>query len=222
MKGLDLKKIREENGGLTQLEMAKRLGVKFRTYQNYEYLDKIPTVIEKLVKYEMFSDKVSEPPQQYQNLEPPNDSSIMKVPLVHQYAYAGYLSGYSDDDYISDLPTVPFVVESKVYRGNYMAFEVRGDSMDNRSIESYPEHSIVMGREISKSHWQSKLHISQWDFIIVHETEGVLLKRIINHDVERGTITLHSLNDLYEDFTVSLNECIKIFNVVKKILDPVR
>lgn len=35
---------------------------------------------------------------------------ILNVPLVNQYAYAGYLCGYADAEYIETLPTIPFIV----------------------------------------------------------------------------------------------------------------
>lgn len=43
---------------------------------------------------------------------------------------------------------------------------------------------------------------------------GILVKRIIEHNVETGVLTLHSLNDYYEDFTIHLNDVAKIFNIV--------
>ncbi|MEL6562223.1 MAG: helix-turn-helix transcriptional regulator [Bacteroidota bacterium] len=49
---IDLKKIRTENGGLTQSELAERLGIKLRTIQNYENGAPIPKSMEKLITYE--------------------------------------------------------------------------------------------------------------------------------------------------------------------------
>lgn len=63
-------------------------------------------------------------------------SSIMNVPLVNQYAYAGYLCGYSDPEYIGALPTIPFPVDRE-YKGQYICFEVKGDSMDDGSTTNY-------------------------------------------------------------------------------------
>ena len=114
---------------------------------------------------------------------------------------------------------IPFLVDS-MPKGTYMAFEVRGDSMDNGSIASYPSRSIVLCREIQRHHWQDKLHIKKWDFVIVHRTEGVLLKSITNHDLSNGELTLHSLNSLYEDFVIQTDDVLQILNVVKKIIDP--
>jgi hypothetical protein len=141
--------------------------------------------------------------------------SIMNVPLVNQYAYAGYLCGYSDPEYIGALPTIPFPVDRE-YKGQYICFEVKGDSMDDGSKYSFDQGDIVLCREISRDYWKTKLHIKQWNaFVIVHQTEGILIKQIIDHDVENGIITIHSLNPLYEDRQIHLSEVKMLFNVVK-------
>jgi phage repressor protein C with HTH and peptisase S24 domain len=138
----------------------------------------------------------------------------MLVPLVNQYAYAGYLSGYQDNTYLESLPTIPFTVDHEA-RGNYVAFEVKGDSMNNGTEESYLEGDKLFCREIPQHLWvDSKLHIRKWDFVIVHE-DGILVKRIIDHDVENHTITVHSLNDFYPDKVIDLAEVRQIFNVVE-------
>ncbi|HWB63966.1 MAG TPA: XRE family transcriptional regulator [Chitinophagales bacterium] len=139
---------------------------------------------------------------------------LMYVPLVNQYAYAGYLSGYSDDDYLESLPKVPWLVERE-YKGTYRTFEVRGDSMNDGSSDSYLEGDKILCREISPALWHNKLHITKWDFVVVHKTEGVLVKRILEHNVENGTLLLHSLNSLYPDLTISLKDVAQIFNVVQ-------
>ncbi len=139
---------------------------------------------------------------------------IVFAPLVSQYAYAGYLSGYADEEYIEGLPVVPFFADHEA-KGNYVAFEVRGDSMDDGTDEGYMEGDRVLGREIPSDLWvSSKLHIRKWDFIIVH-TEGILVKRIIDHDVDKHLITIHSLNDMYEDKVLDLKDVRKIFNVIE-------
>ena len=51
-------------------------------------------------------------------------------------------------------------------------------------------------------------------FVIVHK-EGVLIKRIVEHNVENGTITVHSLNPIYPDKVISLAEVYQIFNVIE-------
>ena len=100
-------------------------------------------------------------------------------------------------------------------KGNYVAFEVRGDSMNDGTEESYLEGDRLLCREIAPYLWaESKLHIRKWDFVIVHE-DGILVKRIIDHNVENHTITIHSLNDMYPDRVIDLAEVRQIFNVIE-------
>ena len=136
------------------------------------------------------------------------------VPVVSSYAYAGYLTGYADPEYMEALPTIDFTPEHEMH-GNYVAFEVRGDSMDDGSKESYINGELVICREVERSLWQDcKLHINRRDFVIVHQ-EGILIKRIIEHDVAACTIIIHSLNPEYPDRTLNLSEVLQIFSVVE-------
>lgn len=144
------------------------------------------------------------------------DSSVMLVPLVNQYVHAGYMSGYADEEYVETLPKIPWIVD-KEYKGRYISFEVKGDSMDDGLKHSYEQGDILLCREINPDYWKCKLHIHQWDaFVIVHKTEGIVVKQIIDHDVEKGIITVHSFNPIYEDYKIDLREVAQIFNVVKQ------
>jgi len=137
------------------------------------------------------------------------------VPLVSHRARAGFLSGWGDDEYIEDLPKIPWEVDRE-YKGSYLTFEVSGDSMesDENPRESLFEGDLLLCREVQQQHWINKLHIKKWDFVIIHREQGILAKRIKHHDTEKGELTLHSLNDYYEDFTVNLNDLVGIFNIV--------
>lgn len=72
-----------------------------------------------------------------------NAREIVTIPLVSQYAYAGYLSGYSDSDYMDRLPTIDFMPDRHM-TGNYVAFEVRGDSMDDGTSAGIAIHYIII------------------------------------------------------------------------------
>lgn len=139
---------------------------------------------------------------------------ILRVPLVSQYAQAGYLSGYADAAYMATLPTIPYIVDHEA-QGHYVAFEVKGDSMNDGTEDAILEGDRLLCREIQPHLWvDSKLHIRKWDFVIVH-TEGILVKRIIDHNVENHTITIHSLNSMYPDKVINLADVKQIFNVIE-------
>lgn len=203
---MDIKKIRDKLN-LTQEELAKKIGVTPRTIQNYEAGGKIPTSKHEIIR----------------NLDSGitnneaifiEDGDTIHVPLVSQYAYAGYLCGYGDPEYIDSLPKIAVTI-NKEGKGNYMMFEVRGDSMEEDSRDGIYEGDRLYCREINKDLWKFKLHLKQWDFVIVHKTEGILVKRIIDHNINTGDITIHSLNPYYEDRILNLEDIAQLFNVIE-------
>ena len=219
-----------EETGTSITEIAEKTGVVRQTvYNRLRMVEIDQTFKDKLAKagYDIPAlgvhslDKVtmaSEPNEVFrrQNVLPLNlaDKAIMYVPLVNKYAYAGYLSGFGDAEYIQSLPSIPMIADREG-RGTYVAFEVKGDSMDDGTRNSYEQGDIIICRQIAQHHWQNKLHINKYDFVIVHRTEGILLKKIIKHDTTTGSLTLHSLNPLYDDFTINFNDVAQIFNVIK-------
>ena len=141
-------------------------------------------------------------------------TGFMNVPLVHVRAQCGYLNGYNDEGYMESLPNLPVIVD-RTYHGKYMLFEAEGDSMDNGTKESICDGDIVLAREIQRDLWRYRLHINDWYFIIVHRTEGIAIKQIIDHDVEHGIITCHSLNDMFRDYKIYLDEVEELYNLIK-------
>lgn len=138
------------------------------------------------------------------------------APLVTQRAYAGFLGGFADEDYMLGLEKIPYI-QSEDTKGNIIAIEVSGDSMDDGSYDSYRNGDIVICKELILSEYKdNKLPINHYDFVIVH-SEGVLIKRITEHDVETGNITLHSLNQFYGDVVTNISNIKGIFSVIQKI-----
>ena len=139
-------------------------------------------------------------------------TSYMKVPMVPIHAQAGFPSGYGDTAYMDELPTLYWEVD-KNYKGNYVCFEVQGDSMDDETAEAILDGDKLLTREVQRHLWKSKLHL-KWNFVIVHREEGIIVKKITEHSVENGIIKCHSLNPMWEDFELNLNDVIALFNVV--------
>lgn len=141
-------------------------------------------------------------------------SSFMNIPVVQKRAQAGFLSGWGDDEYLEELPTIPWEVDRE-YKGKYIAFEVTGDSMDDNSRDSIIEGDTLICREIQRHHWVNKLHLHRWkNFVVVHRTEGILVKRVLEHDTDTGRLILHSLNPLFDDQEVLMDDLIALFNVI--------
>lgn len=157
--------------------------------------------------------------------ELPDGTIRMRIPVIPYKAFAaGYLIGHSDPEYFEDLEYTTIEVLKK-HQGYYLAFEIQGDSMTTLEPENFRQSIFdgvkVVGRELPRQQWRSKLHTHKWDFwIIVHKELGIMIKQIINHDVQNGIITIHSLNPdktRYPDKDLKLDDIEQIFNVVKKI-----
>lgn len=141
----------------------------------------------------------------------------MMVPFIPVTARAGYLRGFGDQEYIDNLSTIPVMVD-KNYRGKYRVFEIEGDSMENSDIKSsLYDNDKYLCREVKRELWDSKLHIKDWYFVIVHKLEGILVKEIVSHNVETCEIICHSLNPMFDDFSICLNDVSELYNVIKLV-----
>ena len=156
------------------------------------------------------------PSQTYHsNARPVDDLSYMNVPVIHIKAQCGYLAGYGDTEYIDTLPTMPVIVD-KTYHGKYRIFEAEGDSMDDNSRLAICDGDKVLAREVRRDLWLPKLHINDWYFVIIHRTKGISIKQITAQDAKSGG-TVHSLNELFNDYTVNLDDVVEIYNVIKVV-----
>ena len=146
--------------------------------------------------------------------EPVTDPITKRVPLVNQYAYAGYLAGYKDQKYIDQLPIIPFDSEDDP-NFRYMAFEMKGNSMDDGSRDSYIEGDKLFCQEIPLHMWDtSKLHTMNWNFVIVYQ-KGIIVRKIIDHDIQNRTIVVHPLNPFINDELINLIDVYQIFHVLE-------
>lgn len=140
--------------------------------------------------------------------------NIRFVPLVNQFAYSAYLTSYYDSTFIYQLPKMPFIND----QGNdtrFMVFEMKGDGMNNGTSESYLERDRLYCQEIEKQLWStSKINLRKHDYVIVHKN-GIFIKRIIQHNTENHTIKVHSLNEIYPDEILNLDDVIQLFSVIE-------
>lgn len=150
--------------------------------------------------------------------EMPNGTYMMSVPFVPIKAYAKYVDECIDT-YADEAEEQYSFIVPQIGHGRYMAFEIKGDSMDDNSRASLADGDIVLGRELSRDLWRNKLHINEFPNWIIVMDNTILCKQIIDHDVDKGTITCHSLNPSpeYADFTLSFNHIRKMFNIIQRV-----
>ena len=121
------------------------------------------------------------------------------IQLVPQKAAAGYLNGYSDPEYVSELPTFYLPIFSS---GSYRAFEINGDSM--LPIAS---GSIIIGQYAEN--WKDIKNDKT--YILVTQNEGIVYKRVFNKIKEKGFLTLVSDNPAYSSYDVSAEDIVEIW-----------
>lgn len=143
----------------------------------------------------------------------------MRVPLVPFNAYARYANDSCTpiEQERETWDEVEFIVD-KIGHGNYMGFEIKGDSMDDDSRRSFAQGDLVLARELDKIHWKDGLRYEKFPYWIIVLESTILCKQIIEHNTDTGDITCHSLNPSpeYSDFTVNLNKVCRIFNIIQK------
>ena len=137
----------------------------------------------------------------------------VEIPLVPYRARAGVLSGFGDPDWQEGKQTMPVLIDRRL-SGDYLLFEVEGDSMDDGSSTSFLEGDVLLCRVCPRGDWQYGIKRRGDTYCVVAtDAEGIALKMITKHDKSENTITCHSLNSMYNDYIVSLSDVKGIFYV---------
>lgn len=128
------------------------------------------------------------------------------IELVPEKAKAGYLTGYADPEFISELSVfkLPFLSTNRKYR----AFQLTGDSM-----LPIPDGSWVTGEYV-----QDWFDINDGKaYIIFTMDDGIMFKIIENRIRKDGRLMLYSLNPVYDPFSVRISEVREIWRFVNYI-----
>lgn len=148
-----------------------------------------------------------------------NGKYRMRVPFIPVKAYAKYIDEYRDAEFLGgEFEEFDFIVD-KIGHGRYFAFEIKGDSMDDDSKRSLCNGDIVLARELGKEHWRSKLHTDDFPNWIIVLENTILCKQISEQDIDKGTVTCHSLNTSpeYTDFELKLDSICQLCNIVQRV-----
>lgn len=127
------------------------------------------------------------------------------VELVPLKASAGYLQGYSDEEFIETLPRIslPYAIHGK-YRG----FPIKGDSMPPLEDGAY-----VVGRFV-----ENLSDIKDGDtYIVLTKHDGLVYKRLYNTIEADGTIQFHSDNKAYLPYNVMAEDIFEVWHFVCSI-----
>lgn len=213
----NLKYLRKKKG-LTQQQFADAMGIKRsligayeedRAEPKYDLLKKIAEFFDLTID-EFINESISDSwkpklKSQGSNLrilsisvDKDDKENIEMVPVK---ASAGYLNGFSDPEYIKDLPKfqlpLPFLKQ-----GTFRAFEIMGDSM--LPIQS---GSIILAEYLDN--WND-VKVGE-TYIVISKNEGVVYKRAGNKFKENKELKLVSDNKLYDPYTISSDEILEIW-----------
>ena len=222
-------KILRHKKQLSQQLLAEALGIPRTTYSEYEKGNTEPNL--KLLKrmselFKISLDQLLTGDISLDNLEIFNNKELRilamtmdsngqnNIELVSTRAEAGYVSGMSDPEYISDLPKISF---PSLQNGRYRAFEINGDSM--LPLES---GSIII------SSYVEKLENIKNDttYIVITHKDGVVYKRLHNLKDENRVLAI-SDNERFKPYTIDYTDIQELwkyhahigFSDVKKTYD---
>ncbi len=234
-----IKKIREDLFDGSNIEFAKAIGEKPNTTSNWmsgsrkiglEVIEKILSGLPQINSGWLLSGEgtmlksgdsddpylITKSGIKYYQL--PNGKFLMQVPFVPVKAYAKYVDECRDADPGEPMDEYNFIVD-QIGHGKYMAFEIKGDSMDDDTRRSLANGDIILGRELNREYWKEKLHTKEYPNWIIVLDNTILCKQIIDQDLEKGTITCHSLNPSpeYGDFELKMNDIRQMFNIIQRV-----
>nr|DAJ82795.1 MAG TPA: hypothetical protein [Caudoviricetes sp.] len=146
-----------------------------------------------------------------------SDRDWVEIPLVPHRAKAGALSGFGDPCWEEDKQTMPVLIDKRL-KGDYLLFEVSGDSMDDGTSTAFLDGDVLLCRVLPKSDWQYGIKKRGETYCVVAtDADGIVLKEVVNHDKATNEITCHSLNSQYKDYSVKLDDVQGIFYVEELI-----
>ena len=224
----NLKTLRKKKG-LTQQELANKISIKRSLIGSYEEgraepkLETLQTLaiyygvnIDDLITLDMTSLKndntIIDKEAKLKDIEGKglrilpitvDDNNEEKISIVPVPAAAGYLVGYSDQEYIEDLPrfTLPILQSKSTSR----VFQIKGDSMLPVQSGSYIIAEYVLNWNEIKS---------GETYVVITKDEGIVYKRIYNHLKSDKIIELKSDNPQYQSYKLHAKEIIEIWKAV--------
>lgn len=123
------------------------------------------------------------------------------IELVPVKASAGYLNGFSDPQYIQNLPKFQLPLAA-LRQGTFRAFEIMGDSM----LPIQPG-SVIIGEYMDN--WNE---VKTGDtYVIISKNEGVVYKRAGNRFKENKELKLISDNKVYDAYSIDADDILEIW-----------
>ena len=211
---------------LTQREVAMKIGLKSATYLSdvlngrhpvsEQISDSLTETFPEYSKDWLLTGEgsmlLTKEPKSNATMVDPSDINWISVPVIPYGAMAGS-TGWYEDVFAEDWAERRTVMAPQGAKpSDYVIFTVTGDSM----LPNLADGDEILSKHVPFDYYKdNRLHIynhSIW--IIATMREGILIKNITAHDVEQRTITCHSYNPMYPDFTINLEDVRDIYHAV--------
>ena len=223
---------------MSQSDLGSAIGVSLRTVQLYEKeganipiknLTKIADYFEMGID-ELYSREVNEANGVYrkERTDSKKGHSISKLgpgkyllsaPLIMESQHEIGSKNFEDLIFINSLPHIGFMVD-QVSVGNYLAFEISNNSMDNGLTDGISKGSVVLGKRVAEKELHKKLEEEDSNWILIC-AGTIMCKKITAFDKKKKSIACHSLNNSpeYPDFEVLIGEVLAFYKILKKQVD---
>ena len=124
------------------------------------------------------------------------------IEILPYKAKAGYMSGYSDPEFIEKLQQMQLPFLSK---GKFRAFPIEGDSMPPHNDKSF-----IVGRYIEKL-----IDVKDGKtYVVLSKNDGIVYKRLFRKPKRETIFIFHSDNNIYKPYEVKSNEILEIWEHV--------
>lgn len=212
--GKNLRYLRKQKG-LTQADIANKLDIKRTMISAYEEGRSEPKLASLNILAETFNvtvddllnrdievlGKRSPKKQELKILTIAVDKEDNEnITMIGQKASAGYLDGFSDPEFIEQLPQ--FRLPNLSRNATYRAFEIKGDSM-----LPLVSGTIVIGAYVD----QIRDIKNGKTYVLVTASEGIVYKRVFNYLEENGKLFLSSDNEIYKPYEVAGTEVLEVW-----------
>ncbi len=201
--------------GWTQEELSIKLEIKRSLVGAYEEERAEPKLeamerlcklfkltLDDLILKDLAAQKTTNYLEQRRNLKLDENISKGLIHLVPIKAAAGYLTGYSDPDFLDELNTFTLPMLTP---GNYRAFEIIGDSM-----MPTPSGSVIVGEKVEDL---EEVKTSN-TYVLLSKNDGVVYKRIVKNNKVKNKITLVSDNPSYEPYNVNSEDVLEMWKAI--------
>jgi transcriptional regulator with XRE-family HTH domain len=133
------------------------------------------------------------------------DSGLENMPLVPEKAAAGYATGYSDVNFIGNLPQFNMPFPELRNEKTYRIFQIQGESM-----LPIPSGSYIISEYLHD--WKDLK--DDLCYIILTRDEGIIYKRVKNLIQEKKALQMISDNPDFEPYDLPVNNILEVWKAL--------